>query len=300
MTALDSSVDAGDAATIDPLDPKRGDIDTTGGGTRDHLVRLDADGAGGRRAVIPRGIERLAGVVLLFAIWEAASRAGLISTQTLAGPSTVLTAGWDLLRDGTLGSALWASSKRVLWGLGIGIPVGTALALAAGLTRLGDDLFDANIQMLRFVPIIALQPLFILWLGIGEANKISLIVLGVAFPVYVNTSAAIRSIPPGYHELGTVLGLSKAAVIRKIVLPGALPGFLVGVRMATAIAWLLLVFAEQVNARSGLGFLVSRAQVFFQSDVIVVCLVIYAVLGLVSDSIVRFIERKALAWQPGR
>ena len=300
MTAIDPDVDLRDATSTHPPSPERTSIDTAGARTHDHLVRLDADGAGGRRAVIPRGIERLAGVVVLFALWEAASRAGVISPQTLAGPSTVLTAGWDLLRDGTLGSAMWASLQRVLWGLAVGIPAGTALALAAGLSRLGDDLLDANIQMLRFVPIIALQPLFILWLGIGEAAKISLIVLGVAFPVYVNTSAAIRSISPGYHELSKVLGLSRTAVIRKVVLPGALPGFLVGVRMATAIAWLLLVFAEQLNARNGLGYLVSRAQIFFQSDVIVVCLVIYAVLGLVSDSIVRFIERKALAWQPGR
>ena len=114
----------------------------------------------------------------------------------------MLTAGWDLLRDGTLTEALWASLQRVLWGLGIGIPLGVVLALVAGLSRPGDDLVDANMQMLRFVPIIALQPLLIVWLGVGETAKITLIVLGVAFPIYVNTSAAIRSIDPGLPRAG--------------------------------------------------------------------------------------------------
>jgi sulfonate transport system permease protein len=154
--------------------------------------------------------------------------------------------------------------------------------------------------MLRFVPIIGLEPLLILWLGIGETAKISLIVLGVAFPVYVNTYSAIRSLDPGHAELARVLGLGRAERIRRVVVPGALPGFLVGLRIATAVAWLLLVFAEQLNAHSGLGYLMIRAQTFFQSDVIVVCLVLYAVLGLLSDGVVRFLERRLLRWQPGR
>jgi len=249
---------------------------------------------------IPRGVERLVGVVIFFALWELASRVGWLSPKVLAGPSTVLTAGTDLIRDGTLGSALWASLQRVLWGLGLGIPIGAALAVVASLWRVGDDLVDANVQMLRFVPIIGLQSLLILWLGIGETAKISLIVLGVAFPVYVNTYSAIRSIDPRFHDLSDVVGLGWGARLRRVVLPGALPGFLVGVRMATAVAWLLLVFAEQINASSGLGYLIIRSQTFFQSDVIVVCLITYAVLGLLSDGIVRALERHFLRWQPGR
>jgi sulfonate transport system permease protein len=248
----------------------------------------------------PKGVERLLGVVAFFAIWQIASSAGWLSPKVLAGPSTVLTVGLDMAKDGSLGDALWASLKRVLWGMGIGIPIGAFLALAAGLTRVGDDVIDANVQMLRFVPIIGLQPLLILWLGIGETAKISLIVLGVAFPVYVNTYAAIKSLNPGFLELSSVVGLSRAKLISKIVLPGALPGFLVGLRMATGVAWLLLVFAEQINAHSGLGYLMIRAQTFFQTDVIVVCLIVYAVLGLISDGIVRALERRLLRWQPGR
>jgi sulfonate transport system permease protein len=253
-----------------------------------------------RRRRIPRGLERLAGVALLFAGWEVAARLGWISPDILAGPSTILTAGWDLVSDGTLGDSLWASTKRVLLGMAIGIPIGTLLALVSGLSRLGDNLVDANVQMLRFVPIIALQPLLVVWLGVGETVKVFLIVLGVAFPIYVNTSLAIKTLDPRFVELARTVGLSRREVITQVVLPGALPGFLVGLRLATAVAWLLLVFAEQINATSGIGYLITRAQVFFQTDVIVVGLVTYAALGLLSDVLVRALERRLLRWQPGR
>jgi len=249
---------------------------------------------------LPRSLERLAGVVALFLAWELASRAGWISPDILAGPSTVLTAGADLVRSGVLIESLWASLQRVLWGMAIGIPLGTALALASGLSRLGDNLVDANIQMLRFVPIIALQPLLVVWLGVGETVKVSLIVLGVAFPIYVNTSSAMKSLDPRYLELAEVVGLKRFQLIRRVVLPGALAGFLVGLRLATAIAWLLLVFAEQINATSGIGYLMTRAQLFFQTDLIVVGLITYAALGLLSDGLVRTLERVLLRWQPGR
>jgi sulfonate transport system permease protein len=187
-----------------------------------------------------------------------------------------------------------------LWGLGIGVILGVLLALVSGLTRAGDDVIDSNVQMLRFVPIIGLQPLLILWLGLGETAKISLIVMGVAFPIYVQTVSAIRSLDPKYAELSTVVGLGRLGLIRRVILPGVLPGFLVGLRMATAVAWLLLVFAEQMNAHSGIGYLMIRAQTFFQTDVIVLCLIVYAVLGLISDALIRLLERRLLRWAPGR
>lgn len=254
----------------------------------------------GRRRLVPRCAERFVGVVLLFAVWEIAAQVGWLSPQTLAAPSKVVSVGWDMIRDGTLGPALWASFSRVLWGLAIGIPLATLLALAAGLTRVGDDLIDRNVQMLRFVPVIGLQSVLILWLGIGETVKITLIVIGVCFPVYVNTYTAIRQINPGHLELARVVGLGKFQQIRRVILPGAMPGFLVGVRLATAIAWLILVFAEQINATNGLGYLIIRAQTFFLSDVIIVCLLVYAVLGLLTDTIVRALEKRLLRWQPGR
>jgi sulfonate transport system permease protein len=253
-----------------------------------------------RKWRVPKSVERLAGVVLLFAGWQIASSAGWLTPKVLAGPNTVLSVGWDYLKDGTLEKALWASLQRVLWGLGIGVPLGVVLALFSGLTRAGDDVIDSNVQMLRFVPIIGLQPLLILWLGLGETAKISLIVLGVVFPIYINTTAAIRTMNPGYRELGDVVGLGRFALIRRVIIPAALPGFLVGFRMAAAVAWLLLVFAEQLNATSGIGYLMIRAQTFFQTDVIVLCLIVYALLGLIFDGLIRALERRVLRWQPGR
>jgi len=246
------------------------------------------------------GVERLAGVVVLVALWQVASSTGVVDSQTLAGPTTVLHAGWQLVQDGTLQSAIWVSLRRVLEGLAIGIPVGVALALVAGLSRVGDDLVDAPMQMLRFLPIIGLQPLIVLWFGIGNTAKVSLIVLGVVFPIFINTSAAIRAIDPRHFELAKSVELSRWATIRHVVIPGALEAFLVGLRLAVAVAWLILVFAEQINATNGIGYLMIHAQEFFQTDIIVVGLAVYAVLGLLSDSFVRFLERRALQWRPSR
>jgi sulfonate transport system permease protein len=293
VTAVDRRPDA----IVTPPERARTDAPEARGA---RLVRLPTGKQDTRRSRRFSGLERFVGVVLFFALWELAVKVGWLDPKDLAAPSKVVSVGWDMLRDGTLGPAIWASLTRVLWGLAIGIPVATALALAAGLSRIGDDLIDRNVQMLRFVPVIGLQSLFILWLGIGETVKVTLIVIGVAFPVYVNTYAAIRQLNPGYLELSRVVGLGRWQRIRRVVLPGAMPGFLVGVRLATAIAWLILVFAEQINATNGIGYLIIRAQTFFQSDVIVVCLLVYAVLGLITDTLVRLLEKGALRWQPGR
>lgn len=252
------------------------------------------------RRGVPRWVERLAGVVLLLGVWQVLSSAGLLSADTLAGPATVLRQGWDLARAGTLGSAVWASLQRVLIGMAIGVPVGVLLAVASGLWRVGEDVLDAPLQALRFVPVIGLQPLIVLWFGIGNTAKISLIVFGVLFPIYINTSVAIRQIDRRHLELAQTLGLPRVSVIRRVVLPAALPGFLVGLRMSFAVAWLLLVFAEQINATNGIGYLIVKAQTFFETDTIVVGLAVYAILGLLCDGIVRFVERKVLAWLPNQ
>ncbi len=253
-----------------------------------------------KRWGIPLGVERLLGVVVVLGGWALATNLGWISTNTLPKPATVFTVAIDLWQDGTLPSALWASVQRVAWGLAVGVPIGTVLALVVGLSRLGDDLIDTNISAFRFVPIIALQPLLVVWLGVGETVKITMIVLGVAFPIYINTTTAIKSLNPGYRELADVVGLSKRQLVRKVVLPGALPGFLVGLRMSVAVAWLLLVFAETINASSGLGKVMSDASLFGHTDVLILGLFLYATLGLLTDSGVRLLERRLLDWQPGR
>lgn len=247
-----------------------------------------------------RSVERLVGVALLFAGWELASRVGWLDEGTLGAPSTMATVGWDMIRDGSLGGALAASARRVASALGLGVAVGAALALVAGLSRAGDAAVDANMQMLRYVPVLAVQPLLIMWFGIGETAKVVLIALGVIFPVYINTASAVRAIRGRYHEIADVLGLTAWQRLRRVVIPGALGGFLVGLRYAAAVAWLLVIVAEQTNADQGIGPIMVRAQAFMNTDVIVVCVVTYASVGVACDLAIRRLERWATRWEPRR
>src|SRR3954452_5667746 len=248
---------------------------------------------------IKRTARRAVGPLLLLGVWQLGSTTGVIPERTLAGPSTVVRTASDLLSSGQLVEHLQVSLVRVAWGLLLGVTAGTLLALVAGLSRVGEDLVDAPLQMLRTLPVLALVPLFILWFGIGEQAKIFLVALAVTFPIYLNTFAGIRGVDGRLIEAGRTLGLGRTALVRHVVLPGALPSFLVGLRYSLGIAWLVLVVSEQINATSGLGFLMTQAREFLRTDVIVVGLVIYALLGLASDLIVRAIERVALAWRPG-
>jgi len=247
---------------------------------------------------VPRWARRLAGPLLLVLAWHLASITGVLPGEVLAGPSTVLSSAAKLIATGELQEAMLVSLQRALTGLAIGGSIGITLAVVAGLFRLGEDLVDAPMQMMRTVPNVALIPLLIIWFGIGEAPKIALIALGTAFPLYLNVYAGIRNVDSTLIEAGRTLGLSRAAMIRHVVLPGALPNALVGLRYSLGIAWLALVFGEQINATAGIGYLMANAREFFQTDVIVVCLVVYAFLGLAVDFTVRTLERIFLAWRP--
>ncbi|MGC5005781.1 ABC transporter permease [Streptomyces sp. DT203] len=253
---------------------------------------------GSRLRSVPRPLRRAIGPVLLLALWQVLSATGVLHPDVLASPGTIARAGSNLIADGTLPSAMGISLQRVVVGLVLGGVVGTALALVSGLSRLGEDLVDATVQMLRTVPWVGLIPLFIIWLGIGEAPKVALIALGVAFHLYLNVYAGIRGVDEQLIEAGQSLGLGRWGLIRHVVLPGALPGAMTGLRYSLATAWLALVFGESVNADAGIGFLMNQAREFFRTDVIVVCLVVYAFLGLTADVIVRILERLLLQWRP--
>jgi sulfonate transport system permease protein len=224
--------------------------------------------------------------------------AGLIPARTLAAPSTILLTAWGLLVSGELPYHLLVSLRRVAIGLGIGVSTGVLLAIIAGLSRRGEDIVDAPMQMLRTLPFLALVPLFILWFGIGEVPKVALVALGATFPVYLTLFAGIRGVDPKLAEAGRVFGLDSAGLVWNVILPGALPSGLVGLRYALGVAWLSLVVAEQINASAGIGYLINDARDFLRTDVIVVGLLVYALLGLLADALVRALERRALAWRP--
>ncbi|MFD7320364.1 ABC transporter permease [Streptomyces sp. NPDC059875] len=257
-----------------------------------------ASRAGSRRSAVPRWLRRAVGPLLLLAVWQVLSSAGVLPADVLASPGTIARAGGDLVVDGTLPHAMGVSLQRVAVGLLLGGAIGVSLALVSGLSRLGEDLVDATVQMLRTVPWVGLIPLFIIWLGIGEAPKVALIALGVAFHLYLNVYAGIRGVDAQLVEAGESLGLGRWGLVRHVVLPGALPGAMTGLRYSLATAWLALVFGESINADAGIGFLMNQAREFFRTDVIVVCLVVYAFLGLLADAVVRTLERLLLQWRP--
>jgi len=237
------------------------------------------------------------GPVLLLAVWSIGSATGWIDPRSLTAPWTVVTTAGDLIADGRLQSNLWTSTQRAFIGLGFGIVLGVVLALISGLSRLGDAILDGPVQIKRAIPSLALLPLLILWLGIGEGMKIVTILLGVFIPIYIHTHNGLRTIDARYVELAQTVGLSQWDFIRRVVLPGALPGFLLGLRFAVTGAWLSLVVVEQINATSGIGYMMELARTYGQTDIIIVGLVLYGVLGLLSDGAVRLIQRRALSWR---
>lgn len=240
---------------------------------------------------------RLTGPALVVLIWWAASASGYLDPRILSGPGTVASTAVDLIRSGRLQSNVAVSLQRAGLGLLFGVLAGVVLAVAAGLSRIGEYLLDGTLQVKRAIPSLALLPLMILWLGIGEEMKTTVIALGVAVVVYINTYAALTGIDRRYVELGESLDLTRVQFIRKVVIPGALPGFFVGFRLAVTASWLGLVVVEQVNATKGLGYMMFQAQLYAQSDVIIVGLVVYGIFGFVSDALVRAAERRVLAWR---
>ncbi|HWU03019.1 MAG TPA: ABC transporter permease [Novosphingobium sp.] len=234
----------------------------------------------------------------LLGLWELASRLGLIPERTLAAPSAVVRSLGQMILSGELPDNLLVSFWRVALGLAIGVGVGVVLALVAGLSRRGEYAIDPIIQIKRTIPALALTPLFIVWFGIGETPKVALIAFASTFPVYINLYAGIRGVDVRLVECARSFGLTRLEQIWHVILPGALPSLLVGLRYSLSIAILMLVVAEQVNASAGLGYLVNNARDFMRTDIIVVCLLVYAALGLGADALVRMVEKRALAWRP--
>lgn len=243
------------------------------------------------------GLQRLISPIVLLLLWQAASSSGLLPERLIAAPVKIARTAVDLTTDGTLPNAIGVSLQRVVEGFVIGAVAAVVLALAAGLSRIGENAIDPPMQMLRALPFYGLIPLFILWFGIGETPKVALVALGVAFPLYLNTYAGIRGVDGRLIEAGRTLRLGHTALIRHVILPGALPQTLVGLRQSLGVAWLALIVAEQVNADAGLGYMINDAREFMRTDVIVVGLIVYSALGLLTDALVRLIERRALAWR---
>jgi sulfonate transport system permease protein len=243
-------------------------------------------------------VSRFYSTCAIVALWQLGSSTGVIPEHVLAGPVKIAETFFSLLASGELMRDLGVSLVRAFIGLGLALVLGTSLALFSGLSLWGEKIVDAPIQMARAMPFLGLVPLFILWFGIGETPKIALVTLGAVFPIYINLFAGIRGVDRKLIEAGTAFGLSPREQIIHVILPGALPSFLVGLRYAIAFAWLSLVVAEQVNAESGIGYLVMQAREYLRTDTMVVGLMVYALLGYASHYFVKLVEGRALAWRP--
>ncbi|MDR5740049.1 MULTISPECIES: ABC transporter permease [unclassified Caballeronia] len=236
--------------------------------------------------------------VALIVLWQLASSLRLVAPETLPPPTVILAALRELVADGELQGAIGVSLVRAATGLAIGGGIGLIAGLFAGLWRVGEEMVDAPLQMLRTIPFIALIPLFITWFGIGEGAKIAVILAATIFPMYLNTYAGVRGVDPKLLEAASVFGLSSRQVALRIILPTALPSILVGVRYASAVALLALVVAEQINAQNGIGYILVNANQNQRADIIIAGILVYAALGIVTDLIMRTLEHLALPWRP--
>jgi sulfonate transport system permease protein len=236
--------------------------------------------------------------LLLLVVWQLAVTLGWLSSRTLPAPSAVVQAGWVLLRSGELWQHLLISSWRAMIGFIIGGGLGFVLGLLTGLSKNAERFFDSSVQMLRNIPHLALIPLVILWFGIDEVAKIFLVALGTLFPIYLNTYHGVRNVDPGLLEMARSYGMTGFRLFRHVILPGALPSILVGVRFALGFMWLTLIVAETISASSGIGYLAMNAREFLQTDVVVLAIILYAVLGKLADLGAKTLERVCLRWHP--
>jgi sulfonate transport system permease protein len=244
-----------------------------------------------------RLLRRVAAPIALLALWQGLANIGWVNPDFVGSPYGVVVSLYDLATTGNLSWHLAVSLWRALFGLAAGVGAGLALGIIVGMSQLGEDLLDSTLQAIRTLPLLGLIPLFILWFGLGETPRIVLIALGSFFPVYINVFKGIRGVDARLIELARSYRLSRFEFVRDVIMPATLPSALIGLRYAIGISWLCLVVAEQVNATSGLGYVIIEANQLGQTSTIITALVIYAIVGVVADGVVRLIEYRCLRWQ---
>lgn len=236
----------------------------------------------------------------LLVVWQVLAQVGVITTRILPAPTAVFQAAVTLTLSGALVHHVGISTWRALIGFLIGGGLGLFLGVLNGVSRPAELILDSSIQMVRNIPHLAMIPLVILWFGIADPARIFLVAIGVLFPMYVNTFYGIRAIDPGLIEMGRVYGLNHRQLFFQIALPGALPSILVGLRYALGFVWLTLIVAETIAASAGIGYMAMNAREFMQTDVVVLSILLYALLGKLADAAVRWLEKAWLGWHPSQ
>ncbi|MER7003232.1 ABC transporter permease subunit [Dactylosporangium sp. NPDC000555] len=236
-------------------------------------------------------------VFAIVVIWIATTANESVPAQFLPAPSKVAASAAELSDAGLLWSSIGVTVARGLIGAVIGTAAGILLGVLAGFSRWAEFVLDKPVQIIRAIPFTAMLPLLILWTGIGEQTKVLLVVLATAVPVYFNTFGGIRNVDRRLVEAGKVYGLTTYQLATRVLLRGALPSVFIGIRYALGITWAVLVIAESLNAVTGIGFLLTNARQYGQSEVVILCVVLYAALGLVTDALVALVERRIFRWR---
>ncbi len=235
--------------------------------------------------------------IALVIIWELSSRLGWVAPHLLPAPTTVLEEVVSMAQSGELWGHIWITLYRVLAGFLVGASVAIVLGAATGYSKLANQLLDPMLQALRAIPSLAWVPLFILWIGIGEASKITLVAVGVFFPVYLNLTSGIQGVDRKLIEVGRMYHFSSVQLIRRIILPASLPSFLVGIRSGLSLGWMFVVAAELLGASQGLGYLMVFGQNTSAPELVVGSILLFAIFGKVTDEILKRIQTRALRWQ---
>jgi sulfonate transport system permease protein len=235
--------------------------------------------------------------IALLAAWQGLFHLGYLNPVLLPAPSQIALTFRDLLKSGALAHHIGISVLRVLEGFGIAALLGLGLGVAIGLSRTLDRLTDLIIQVVKPIPPIAWIPLAILWFGIGEQSKVYIIFLGAFFPIVINTIDGIRQTDHKFVEVARILVVPRSRFVRQVVIPGALPAIMTGLRVGLMVAWMCVVAAELIAASSGIGYLIMDARQLSQSDVVLVGMLTIGVIGKLMDSLIKRLERRLIGWK---
>jgi sulfonate transport system permease protein len=296
MSSLSSEAPARSVATLH-VAPR-----AAGSGAAGRQVFTPRDRSAGRLTGLRRRLSWPLGIyttpVAVLGIWELLAEAGILGPGYAPAPTAIARTAVSLWNQGVLGPDLATSLRRAAIGLALGLAAGIAAGVLGGLLRIGEYLFNGVVQVLNTIPILAVLPVMIVWFGIEELPKVLIIAFGAFVPMYLNLFSAIRGVDQRLIEMARTAGAGTWRLVTWVLVPGALPGFLVGLRFSLAYSILGLVAAETVNANTGLGYLITQGQTYLQTDQVFVGLIIYSVLGLLADQFVRVLERVLLRWRP--
>lgn len=235
--------------------------------------------------------------VILIILWELLSRAGVFPSYQLPAPTVILDTIINLAQDGSLWGHIGITVYRVFAGFLIGTAFAIVLGSVVGFYEKAEQLFDPMIQAFRAIPSLAWVPLFILWMGIGEPSKVTMISVGVFFPVYLNVVSGIGGVDRKLIEVGRMYGLNTLQLIRRVILPASLPSFFTGLRSGLGLGWMFVVAAELMGASTGLGYLLVLGQNTLSPETILASIILFAIVGKLSDWVLKTVEQKSLHWQ---